>query len=86
MEIYEELKSLLPTLAARLSALSTLALLPLAFQAPPFLQPWLWPKTTAGNLVPYQLGAVVAVGLIGSLITFLIIRYATPKSFWENNP
>ena len=87
MLIIEELKSLLPTPSARLSALLTGVLLTPAFLAPPFLKPLLWPTATERELVLLQISATVLVLFIGSFITFLIVRYAKePKSFWESKP
>jgi len=69
----EKLKALLPTTQARLSASLTILLMPLAFQAPAFLKPALWPGASEKDVVLLQLSLVVLVLLIGSLITFAFV-------------
>jgi hypothetical protein len=82
----EALQKLLPSQSARVSIVVTLTLLPLAFQAPQFLKPLLWPKATEQHLVVLQLVLAISVGLIGSLITLLfILRHKRlEKSFWDD--
>ena len=83
----DELKSLLPTLASRLSLAATGSLLIPAFYTPVFLKPLLWPTISESDLVLLQLLSVLLELLVGLFVTFLCIRHAKePKSFWESNP
>ena len=74
----------LPTLSSRLAAVATVALSPPSFYLPQFLRPLLWPTMSESDLVLFQGISVVLEFSLGSLVAFLIVRFATPKSFWEN--
>lgn len=72
MSVQEDIASLLPTKAARLVALATLALAGLGFYAPHHLSP-LWPKSTQAEIVLAQILVPALIGLLGSWIVLYLV-------------
>jgi hypothetical protein len=73
MNIKEELEGLIPTKAAYLTLIMTFMLLPLGFYAPDFLQPLVLSRATAGEIVLVKLLLPTLIGLVGSLLSLIIV-------------
>ena len=75
MNVHDEIEHLLPTKGARWTVVLTSLLLPLAWQLPEFLKPFLWTISTPKELALLQILATILVLLVGSFITLsLVVR------------